>query len=218
MSTEKFLYKCFSSVSQSCLTLCDPMDCSTPALPLITSSQNLLKLMSIESVMPSNHLILIQIFTAALFIIAKMQKQLNDQQVTGQITNAVYWCNRIFFIKKRTQKSWKHYAKWNKPDTKERIMWFHLQEIFRTEKSIRDRKIKHCQGVEGMEKGVLTANEYGFIFGVMKMFKNYILVIVIHVCKYIKNTVLLKGWVRDFPGNPVVKTLPSNAGGCRFKP
>ena len=39
-----------------------------------------------------------------------------------------------------------------------------------------------------MEKGVLTANEYGFIFGVMKMFKNYILVIVIHVCKYIKNT------------------------------
>ena len=24
----------FSSVAQSCLTLCDPMDCSTPALPV----------------------------------------------------------------------------------------------------------------------------------------------------------------------------------------
>ena len=41
----------FSSVTQSCLTLCDPMNCSMPGL------QNLLKFMSIESVMPSSHLI-----------------------------------------------------------------------------------------------------------------------------------------------------------------
>ena len=34
------------------------MDCSTPASLSITNSQSLLKLMSIESVMPSNHLIL----------------------------------------------------------------------------------------------------------------------------------------------------------------
>ena len=34
------------------------MDCSTPGLPVLTNSQSLLKLMSIESVMPSNHLIL----------------------------------------------------------------------------------------------------------------------------------------------------------------
>ena len=43
----------FSSVAQSCPTLRDPMNCST-----ITNSRSLLKLMSIESVMPSNHLIL----------------------------------------------------------------------------------------------------------------------------------------------------------------
>ena len=43
---------------QLCLTLCDPMDCSTPAPLSITNSRSLLKLMSIESVMPSNHLIL----------------------------------------------------------------------------------------------------------------------------------------------------------------
>ena len=78
----------FSSVAQSCLTLFDPMDCSTPGLPVhqqlpeltqthvhqvrdetpwtaarqaslsITNSQSLPKLLSIKLVMPSNHLIL----------------------------------------------------------------------------------------------------------------------------------------------------------------
>ena len=48
----------FSSVSQSCPTLFDPMDCSTPGPMSVTNSWSLLKLKSIESVMPSNHLIL----------------------------------------------------------------------------------------------------------------------------------------------------------------
>ena len=49
----------FSSVDQSCPTLCNSMDCSTPGLPGPSSNpQSLLKLMSIESVMPSSHLIL----------------------------------------------------------------------------------------------------------------------------------------------------------------
>ena len=51
----------FSSVSsyiQSCLTLCDPVNRSTPGLPVHYSYLRLLKPMSIESVMPSNHLIL----------------------------------------------------------------------------------------------------------------------------------------------------------------
>ena len=47
-----------SSVTQSCLTLCNPVNCSIPGFPVITNSWNLLKLMFIESVMPSNHLIL----------------------------------------------------------------------------------------------------------------------------------------------------------------
>ena len=46
------------SVSQLCVTLCNPMDCARQASLSITSSWNLLKLMSIESVMASNHLIL----------------------------------------------------------------------------------------------------------------------------------------------------------------
>ena len=43
----------FSSVAQLCLTLCDPMDCSTQDSPSITNSWSLLKLMSIKWVMPS---------------------------------------------------------------------------------------------------------------------------------------------------------------------
>ena len=48
----------FSSVAQSCPTLCNPMDCSTPGFPIHHQLPELLKLMSIESMMPSNHLIL----------------------------------------------------------------------------------------------------------------------------------------------------------------
>ena len=40
----------------SCPTLCNPMDCSTPVLPILHHPQSLLKLMSIESMMPSNPL------------------------------------------------------------------------------------------------------------------------------------------------------------------
>ena len=47
-----------SSVAQSCPTLCDPMDCSTPAFTVHQNSRSLLRLKSIELVMPSNHLIL----------------------------------------------------------------------------------------------------------------------------------------------------------------
>ena len=47
-----------SSVAQSCPTLCNPMDCSSLDSLSFTISQSLLKLMSIELVMPPNHLVL----------------------------------------------------------------------------------------------------------------------------------------------------------------
>ena len=47
-----------SSVNQSCLTLCNPMDCICQTSLSITNSWSLLKLMSTESVMPFNQLIL----------------------------------------------------------------------------------------------------------------------------------------------------------------
>ena len=48
----------FSSVPQLCPTLCDSMKCSTPGLLVHHELPESTQLMSIESVMPSNHLIL----------------------------------------------------------------------------------------------------------------------------------------------------------------
>ena len=58
----------FSSLSQVYLTLCDPMDCSTPGFHVHHQLSELLKLMSIKSVMPSNHFFLfLKSFPAAGF-------------------------------------------------------------------------------------------------------------------------------------------------------
>ena len=48
----------FSSIAQSCPTLCDPMDCSTPGFPVHQQLPELAQTQSIRLVMPSNHLIL----------------------------------------------------------------------------------------------------------------------------------------------------------------
>ena len=51
------LHAVLSLFSQSCPTLCNPVDCSTTGFP-VHHLPDLLKLVSTESVMPSNHLIL----------------------------------------------------------------------------------------------------------------------------------------------------------------
>ena len=47
-----------SSVAQPCPTLCDPMNCSTPGLPVHHQLPKFTQTQYIESVMPSSHLIL----------------------------------------------------------------------------------------------------------------------------------------------------------------
>ena len=48
----------FSSVTQSCMTLCDPMDWRTSGVPLHQQLPEFTQLISSEMLMPSNHLIL----------------------------------------------------------------------------------------------------------------------------------------------------------------
>ena len=48
----------FSSVTQSCLTLCHPINCSTPGLPVHHQLPEFTQTHSIESMMPSSHFIL----------------------------------------------------------------------------------------------------------------------------------------------------------------
>ena len=59
---KKHLKRCstslFSSVAQSCLTLCDPMNHSTPGLPVHHQLLEFTQTLSVELVMPSKHLIL----------------------------------------------------------------------------------------------------------------------------------------------------------------
>ena len=48
----------YCSVYKSCLTLCDPMDCSTPGFIVLHCLPEFAQIHVIESVMPSNHLII----------------------------------------------------------------------------------------------------------------------------------------------------------------
>ena len=57
-NTPIFNHCCCQTVTQSCLTLCDPWTVACQASLSFTISWSLLKLMSIRSVMPPSHLIL----------------------------------------------------------------------------------------------------------------------------------------------------------------
>ena len=67
----------FSSVAQSCLTFCNPMNHSQASLS-IASYQSSLKLMSIESVMPSSHLILCRLLLLLLPILPTIRVFSNE--------------------------------------------------------------------------------------------------------------------------------------------
>ena len=65
------------------------MDCSTPGFPVITNSRCLLKLMSIESVMPSNHLI----FCHSLFLLPSIFPSIRvfSNEIALHIRWPEYW-------------------------------------------------------------------------------------------------------------------------------
>ena len=61
-------FTCYCSVTKLCPTLCDPVNCSTPGFPDIIISWNSLKLMSIESVIPFNHLLCHPLLLPSIFL------------------------------------------------------------------------------------------------------------------------------------------------------
>ena len=80
---------CCCSITWSCLTLCDPMDCGTQDSLSITKSWSLLKLMSMESVMPSNHLILCHPLFLLLSIFPSIRVSSNESVLC--IRWSKYW-------------------------------------------------------------------------------------------------------------------------------
>ena len=103
----------FSSAAQSCPSLCDPMDCNTPASLSITNSWSLLKLMSIESVTSSNHLILcrpllllfsifpsIRVFSSESFLLIRWPKHWSfsfspSNEYSGLISFRMDWLDLL---------------------------------------------------------------------------------------------------------------------------
>ena len=80
----------FSSVSQSCPTLCDPMNRSSQASLSITNSRSSLRLMSIKSVMPSRNLILCHPLLLLSPIILPRIRVFSDESTLG-IRWPKYW-------------------------------------------------------------------------------------------------------------------------------
>ena len=65
---QSFTVVCFCClVTQSCLTLCKSMDCSTPGFPVLHHLPEFAQFMFIESVMTSNHLILCHSLSSCLW-------------------------------------------------------------------------------------------------------------------------------------------------------
>ena len=77
------------SVTQSCPTLCDPWTAAHQASLSITNSRSFLKLMSIESLMPSNHLVLCHPLLLLLSIFPSIRVFSNESVLC--ITWPKYW-------------------------------------------------------------------------------------------------------------------------------
>ena len=76
----------YFSVAQLCPPLCDPKECSTPGFLSFSISRSLLKLMSVESMMPFNHLILccpLLLLSPEPFHAHNMTLQILDIKTTG---------------------------------------------------------------------------------------------------------------------------------------
>ena len=78
----------FRSVTQSCAAVCNPADCSSPGLPVHHNSQSLLKLVFIESVMPSN-LIFCHLFLLLPSIFPSIRVFSNESVIPTRWKN--YW-------------------------------------------------------------------------------------------------------------------------------
>ena len=84
-------FKCCSSVTKSCLTLVTPWTAACLASLSFTISWSLFKLLSIESVMPSNHIILCNPLLLLPVIIPSIAR--GDQSIGASTSTAILSMN-----------------------------------------------------------------------------------------------------------------------------
>ena len=119
---------CMCLVPQWCLTLCNPMDSSMPDFSVILYLLEFTKLISIELVMPSNHLILcISSFICEHKHLPHLwiQKQCSERSEDSCI---------LFIYKKRTKVQWslassRQCRKRLRHDWKAKQQWQHLSSL-----------------------------------------------------------------------------------------
>ena len=100
----------FTSVSQSCPTLCNPLNRSTPGLPVHRQFPKLPKLMSIESVMPSDHLILCHPLLLPPSIIPSIRVFSNESALC--IRWPKYWSYSFKFSSSNEYQDWSPRSGW----------------------------------------------------------------------------------------------------------
>ena len=90
-----FNFKC-CLVTQSCPTLCDPMDAAHQASLSFTASQSLLKIKPLESMMPSNYLILCPPLLPPAFHLSQHQGLFQRVSSLHQVAKVLELQNQFF--------------------------------------------------------------------------------------------------------------------------
>ena len=88
-----FVHRSCCSVVQSCLTLRTPWTAARQASVFFTISWSLIRVMSIESVMPSNHLILCHPILCPLFLLPSIFPSIRvfSNELALRISMSKYW-------------------------------------------------------------------------------------------------------------------------------
>ena len=124
---------CCCSVAQSCPTLCDPMACSTPGFPVLCHLPELLRLMSTELMMPSNHLILCHPLLLLHSVFPSIRVFTNESAL--HIGWPKYW-SLTFSISPSSENSGLIFF---------RTDWFDFLAVQGTLKSLLQHLSKHCK-------------------------------------------------------------------------
>ena len=146
--------------------LCNPMDCSPPgSSPSDFSGKNtgVRCHFLLQGISP--HLLHCKWI---LYHWAIRDAQTDEQHLT-QTYREYYLTRKCLYTWYSMNEPWKHYAKWNKPDTKRhKILWFHLHEISRIGRFIETEnglEITSAWGEGRLESYCLMGTE--FLFGEM---------------------------------------------------
>ena len=109
----------FSSVTQLCLTFWEPMNCNMTGLPVHRQLLEFTKLISIDSVMPSNHLILCHPILHLPSIVPSVRVFSNESAVC--IKWPRYWSFRINTVLPMNIQDWfpLGWTGWNSLQSKE---------------------------------------------------------------------------------------------------